>query len=111
MSFVTVTQVKSYLRVIHTSDDTLLQELIDQAEDESLRFLNRTEPPTLPLDYPAESSSEDEPSSDDPVAPSFRKAVFLLVQASYEMPSGDERDKVRRAAETVLMPYRTGLGV
>ena len=117
MSAVTVTQVKRYLRVIRADDDTLLQELIDQAEDEALRFLNRTQAPTLPLDYPPEYDSssselpEDVPSSEDPVAPSFVRAVSLLVQAAYESPSPDDAAKLRSAAEVVLFPYRTELGV
>ena len=117
MSIVTVTQVKRYLRVIHTDDDTLLQELIDQAEDEALRFLNRTQAPTLPLDYPPEYDSssseipEDVPSSEDPAAQSFIRAVCILVQASYEQPDADKAASMRRNAETVLMPYRTEIGV
>lgn len=117
MSTVTLEEVKRWCRVFHSNDDTLLGELIDQAEDEALRFLSRTQPPTLPLDYPPEYDSssseipEDVPSSDDPVAKSYVKAVCILVQAYYEAPDADERDKMRRAAEVVLFPYRSGLGV
>lgn len=117
MSTVTLEEVKRWCRVFHSNDDTLLGELIDQAEDEALRFLNRTQPPTLPLDYPPEYDSssselpEDVPSTDDPVAKSYVKAVSILVQAYYEAPTQEERDKMREAAFNVLMPYRTGLGV
>lgn len=117
MSTVTVAVVKRYLRVIHSSDDTLLQELIDQAEDEALRFLNRTQPPTLPLDYPPEYDSssseipEDVPSSEDPAAASFVRAVCILVQAAYEAPDPDKALKMRQHAEIVLFPYRAMLGV
>jgi hypothetical protein len=117
MSFTTLASVKEWCRVFHSSDDALLQALIDETEDEALRFLNRTEPPTLPLDYPPEYDSssseipEPVPSSDDPVAKSFTKAVKVLVQAYYESPDADERRKAREAFEVILMPYRTGLGV
>ncbi len=111
MSTVTLAEVKRWCRVIHSADDVLLQSLIDQAEDEALRFLNRTHPPTLPADYPESPSSEETPSSEDPAAASFSKAVCMLVQASYEMPKPEDQTAMRRNAETVLHPYRIGLGV
>ena len=111
MSFVDLATVKAWLRVIHSADDTLLQRMIDQAEDEALRFLNRTQPPTLPVDYPSECESEDVPSSEDPIAASFEKAVCILVQAAYEATEPDKAARMRQNAETVLMPYRRGLGV
>jgi len=111
VSFVDLATVKAWLRVIHSADDTMLQQLLDGAEDEALRFLNRTQPPTLPVDYPSECESEQVPSSDDPIAPSFKKAVCILVQAAYEQTDPDKAERMRRNAETVLMPYRRGLGV
>lgn len=111
MSIVTVAEVKAWCRVFHSADDALLQDLIDQAEDEALRFLNRTQAPTLPVDDPSESSSEQIPSSDDPAAKSYNKAVCLLVQAAYEMPKPEDQAKMRMNAETVLFPYRRNLGV
>lgn len=117
MSTVTLEEVKRWCRVFHTGDDLLLQDLIDQSEDEALRFLNRTQPPTLPVDYPPEYDSssselpEDVPSSEDPAAKSFNKAVCILVQASYETPRPEDQDRMRRNAETILFPYRASLGV
>lgn len=116
MSTVTLAEIKEYLNVIHSGDDSKLQRLIDQAEDECLRFLNRTQPPTLPVDFPPEYDSdsseipEDVPSSEDPVAASFARAVYLLVQGAYE-GTPDDMQKMRQAAEVVLFPYRTNLGV
>lgn len=111
MSTVTVAEAKRWLRVIHSGDDALIQELINHAEDEALRFLNRTQAPTLPADYPSDSSSEDIPSSEDPAARSFAKGVLILVQAAYEQPDPDKAARMRQNAETVLMPYRRGLGI
>ena len=110
MSVIKLADVKLALRVIHNADDDLLQMLLDAAEDEALRFLNRTELPTLPLDYPEESSSEDVPSSEDPIAPSVFTAFVCMVKADYEAAVSDV-EPLRKAAEVKLMPYRTGLGV
>jgi hypothetical protein len=111
VSTVLLSNVKAWLRVVHSANDALIQRLIDQAEDEALRFLGRTQVPTLPVDAPGECSSEQIPSSDDPPAASFEKAVCILVQAAYEEPEPDKAARMRQNAETVLMPYRIGLGV
>jgi hypothetical protein len=100
MSTVTLEEVKRWCRVIHSADDVLLQDLIDQAEDEALRFLNRTQPPTLPVDYPESPSSEDIPSSEDPVVASWHKAVCMLVEAAYQTPKPEDQAKIRSNAET-----------
>ena len=110
MSVIQLSDVKRALRVIHNADDALLQTLIDAAEDEALRFLYRTQLPTLPVDCPASPSSEDVPSSEDPVAPSVFTAVCCLVKADYEAPVG-EIAALRAVAETKLQPFRIGLGV
>lgn len=111
MSVIALATVKADLRVTHSSDDTILQVYLDAAEDEVMRFLNRDELPTLPLDYPEESSSEDVPSSEDPIAPSIYAAVFLLVRAKYDATLPDEVAKLRTCAETLLQPYRTEIGM
>lgn len=116
MSYVTLTQVKQHLRTTHDEDDDLLARLIESAEQEAKRFLDRTELPTLPVDYPPlyDSSSselpEDVPSSGDPVPQDVVTAIILLVQADYD---GDPTKRItyRTAAESLLMPYRTELGV
>lgn len=109
MSYVTLTQVKAALRQTHSDDDALLTRLIASAESECLRFLGRTELPTLPLEYPEVSSDgslvdEEIPSSGDPVAPDVVNGIILMVQADYD---GDPlmRDKLREAAEALWMPY------
>lgn len=111
MSIVTVSEIKDYLRVIHSGDDALLQTLIDAAEDEAVRFLNRTELPTLPLEYPSSSETEEVPSSEDPITPSVRIAIYYLVQSKYEGTKPEDIPKLRQAAEVLLFPYRASLGV
>ena len=112
VSDITLDETKEFLRVIHDDDDALIQSLIEGAEDEAKRFLNRSQLPTLPFEYPASSdASEEVPSSNDPVAPSVKVAIWFLVQRSYEMPDPDKQMKLRVAAETLLMPYRDDLGV
>lgn len=111
MSIVTLNQVKADLRVIHDQDDTLIQILIDASEDEALRFMNRSEMPTLPYDLPEESSTEDIPSTEDPVVPSVYAAIFLLVKAKYDGMNADEIEGLRKCAETILQPYRTEIGM
>ncbi|HBP1855290.1 TPA: phage gp6-like head-tail connector protein [Pseudomonas aeruginosa] len=110
MSVINLQDVKQALRVIHSADDALIQQLIDSAEDEAVRFCGRTQLPTLPLDNPCSPSSEDVPSSEDPVVPSVFTAVVALVKADYEA-TVDEAKKLRELAEVKLMPYRIGLGV
>jgi hypothetical protein len=111
MSQVTVEEVKRYLRVTQASDDVLLQELIDAAEQELCRYMNREELPTLPLEYPEEESSEEMPSSNDPVAPDVRIAVITLVKAEYEGQTPEEISKYREAAINKVQPYRVFQGV
>jgi hypothetical protein len=113
--FITLQDVKDTLRQTQSDDDALLNRLINSAENEALRFLNRSQLPTLPLEYPEFSSndeviSEEVPSSEDPVAPDVYNAVILLVQADYD---GDplKREEYRHAAFSLLQPYRIGLGM
>lgn len=110
MSVINLQDVKQALRVIHSADDELLQQLLDSAEDEAMRFCNRTQLPTLPVDSPGASSSEDIPSSEDPIAASVFTAVVCLVKADYGAAPADA-EHLRKAAEVKLMPYRIGLGV
>jgi len=51
------------------------------------------------------------PSSNDDVAPSVRVAVYLLVQRMYEASKPEDSAKMRSAAEVLLFPYRTEIGV
>jgi hypothetical protein len=111
MSYVTVEEFKLFARVFTTDDDALIATLIEAAEDEACRFLNRTELPTLPLEYPSGSETEEVPSSNDDIAPSVRVAIYLLTQSKYEAITPDDVMKLRKAAETLLFPYRAEMGV
>ena len=114
MSAVRTEQVKRFLRIIHNSDDQLLQELIDAAEEEALTFLDRASlprPGSLVVDE-ADSNALPEPVSDsNDLAPAVRGAIYLLVQAMYEGVDAQQMKLVREAAEVKLMPFRNNLGV
>lgn len=83
MSAIDLAIVRRRLRVIGTHADADLQQALDGAEQEACRYLNRTQLPTLPQDWPDSASSEPAPSSDDPVAPDVVDGVLLLVLAEY----------------------------
>lgn len=107
-------EVKQQLRVTHDEDDALIQRLLDSAIQECLRFLNRTELPTLPYELPIDSdgcpTSEEVPSSNDPIANDVVNGIILLVQQDYDgMP--EQRAASRRAAEGCWWPYRTNISV
>lgn len=110
MSVTTLAAIKRYLRVTHTSDDTLLQDLLDSAEDEALRFMNRDELPGVAYSLPEDSSSEADVASEDDIAPSVVMALAILVSMDYEAAPAD-RMTLRLAAESKLQPYRTEIGL
>jgi hypothetical protein len=101
--------VKAYCRVTHSLDDTLLQTLLDGAEAEAMRFMNRSELPGAEYTLPEDSSSEPDIDTEPSVAPDVLVAVALLVSMDYDADP-DERAKLRAAAECKLMPYRTEMG-
>ncbi|MGJ7497465.1 head-tail connector protein [Variovorax sp. RT4R15] len=110
MSTITLAQVKEALRVTDTNSDALLTRLLASAIQECLRFTNRTELPTLPLDYPDESSSEDIESSEDPVAADACQGVMVMIHADFDASPAD-RPRFRAAAEDLWQPYRRLMGV
>lgn len=109
MSVIALATVKAYLRVSHTADDTLLQALLDGAEDEALRVMNRSELPGTTYDLPEDSSSETDVDTETAIAPSVVVAVALLVSADYEA-APEDREALRAAALAKLQPYRAELG-
>lgn len=93
MSVIALADAKSFLDVIHDSDDVKLQNLLESAEDEAAMFLN--------------VASLDEWSE---LPYSIYIGVLLLLQASYQA-SPDDMAKLRMSAESKLMPYRVEMGV
>jgi hypothetical protein len=129
-SIVKIEQVKAYLRITHSDDDVLLQDLIEQAEDECCQFLNRRSLPrrkqtgedpldsnTLPewdsnlLDSNHHFPYREAVSDSDELATPVRGGIYLIVQGMYEGKDADEMQKIRTAAEVKWQPYRTKIGV
>lgn len=93
MSVISLVDAKSFLDVIHNSDDDKLQLLLDSAEDEAAKFLN--------VDSLADWSE---------LPFSILIGTLLLLQANYQA-TPDDMPKLRSAAEGKLMPYRVEMGV
>ncbi len=100
MSTITLSEAKGFLDVIHSSDDSKLQLLLDAAEDEARAFMNREDL----IEWDSNVSST------DPVPASIKIGVLLLLQANYQA-TPDDAEKLRKAAEVKLMPYRLDMGV
>ena len=104
----TLDDIKRDLRVTHDEDDALLETLLASAKDQALRFLDLTELPVVEVDSSSSSSSSSIGSLEYPG--SIRTALILLVRCLYDPADAKEIEATRKAAETMLMPYRTGLG-
>lgn len=116
MSVIPLDRIKESLRIIHASDDAMLQRHLDASEDEAVRFMNRKQLPTLPQDYPplsdmAGAALPEVVATDANVAPSVFSAVCLLVQAKYDATTPADIAALRKCAESLLMPYRVQMGV
>jgi hypothetical protein len=112
VSVIDIGIAKRRLRVIGNFNDEDIQQALDGAEQEACRYLNRSQLPTLPHDFPCcETSSEDVPSSEDAVASDVVEGVMLLVLASFNATTPEEVAGYRRAAEVKLHPYRVCIGV
>lgn len=103
MSIIKLEVVKQDLRVIHNADDEMLQRHLDASEREAIHFMNLTE-----LPVPDAQSSDPQALE---VEPDVVAAVTILVRSKYEAASASDIDALRRSAESLLMPYRVGLGV
>lgn len=102
MSVISLSVAKTYLDVIHSADDVKLQMLLDGAEDDAIQFMNRTDL--------TEWDSDLIINSDYLMPMGVVVAVMLLLQANYQA-STDDIDKLRKAAETKLTPFRLNMGV
>lgn len=106
MSVISLADAKAFLDVIHSADDAKLQALLNGAEAEALRFLDR---PHFSGLCPCDEVST-EPVSDDELPDDVRTGVLTLLQARYQA-SPDEALKLREIAEQMLFPHRCRLGV
>ena len=102
MSVISIDIAKKYLDVIHAADDEKLQMLLDGAEDEAVQFMNRADL--------TEWDSDLIIASEYSMPPGVMVGVVLLLQASYQA-GVDEIEKLRKAAETKLTPFRLSMGV
>lgn len=112
MSVVLLADVKAALRVVHMSDDALLQQLIDSAESEALNFMGRDSLPRIGEECPDEcdTSRVENPVSDGDTLPAaVRGAIFILVQMDYEAQPADLA-ALTKAWQQKLWPFRCGLG-
>ena len=98
MSFIPLSEVKAFLKVIHHFDDAEILGLLNGAEDEALQFMGRA------------AFAEFTTSSFEGIPDSVRTAIYLLLQASYQAKP-EEISTYRHAAEVKLMPYRIGMGI
>ena len=105
----TLDDIKRDLRVTHDDDDALLEVLIASAKDQAMRFIDQDELPTVPVDSSSSSSSSSSIGSLE-YPGSIRTALILLVRCLYDPADAKEIEATRKAAETMLMPYRNGLG-
>ena len=109
MSVIALATVKAYCRVTHSLDDALLQTLLDGAEAEAMRLMNRSELPGVEYALYEDSSSEPDITTEVAVAPDVVVGVALLVSCDYDAEP-DDRAKLRAAAEAKLFPYRMEMG-
>lgn len=105
MSAVTIDDAKGYLRVMHASDDALLQRLIDAAENQCLQYLGRDVLPNLG------DVSDTGSVSDGELAPAVFAAVMVIVQAHYEGADAAAIESARTTMQALIAQYRIGLGV
>lgn len=121
MSIITLAEAKAFLDVIHTSDDDKLQALLDGAEQEALDFMNRRDFTEICVPWPEDHDdyesdtlvAQDQMSdvvADYGMPASVRNGILMLLQGVYQADP-DDQAKLRKIGETLLFPYRCGLGV
>jgi hypothetical protein len=109
MTVLTVAEVKEFLRVSHTVDDSLLLTLIASAEAQALMWMDRQDLPRAGEDEAPEECDTaiviDVISEGVSLAPDVRLALFYLIQSAYEAQA-DDAEKLRNAAFAMLSPHR-----
>jgi hypothetical protein len=110
MSVVSLETVREFLVLTQISDDPKIQRLIDGAEDEAMRYMDRDTLPRSGSDPQSSESSANPVSDSNAVAPSVVTAICLLVQADYDQ-TGNDAILTKKIAFSKLMPYRQKMGV
>ena len=121
MSIITLAEAKAFLDVIHASDDEKLQALLDGAELEALDFMSRRDFTEICVPWPEDHEDYESDTlvvgeqmsdvvADYGMPASVRTGILMMLQASYQA-SPDDQMKLRKIAETLIFPYRCGLGV
>lgn len=110
MSVISLAAAKAYLKVIHSGDDDLIQELLDGAERQALDFLDReTFNETTEFDTEFDSDEAVDIATYD-MPSSTRTAIFKILEADYKA-NPDDAEKLKEAARDMLAPFRDKLGV
>ena len=113
MSYVTLSQAKEHLGVIHAADDDQIQLCIDAAESFAAEFMGRDGiyPGQHWRDTGEETSEASSEGQDVPV--SVVMAILFLAADFYEHRTQTVSGSMSKlpAAEAMMHFYRTGLGV
>lgn len=104
MTTVSLSAVKDYLNVTHDHDDLKILSMLKASEDEALQFMNRTVFGSVCEDD--ESFDAETATIPDVVV----MAVYLLVATKYDA-APDQIEILRNSAESLMMPYRCGMGM
>lgn len=103
-TLISLDTAKSFLDVLHSSDDTKLQILLDGAVEEATNYMGYD----TPEDYKEFIDSSENPYGETPNG--FVVGALLLLQANYQA-SPDEIPKLRDAAYVKLFQYRIDWGI
>lgn len=95
MSTVALAEAKTFLKCVHDEDDTLIQALIDTAEQWAMRTMRTTTLEVLETDIDAPSVPED-----------VKTAIKIHVNAHYGEPDPERVNKWSMVAEQILYPYK-----
>lgn len=99
LNILTLTEIKSHLRIDQSAEDVLLQIYLEAAEDHIEKYLNQ---PII--------GKADSPIS-TPAA--IKAAALLLIADMYENreAAGEKDLKENPAVNRLLHPYRVGIGI
>ena len=108
MSTLSLESLKLYLRVVHSADDQMLQDILDAAESEALAYLRADSFQAVIENFP---TYFDTSSSESVLPPDISQAVKLIARADYEAAEAAAAAAWRDLARDKLWPYRLEIGV